>query len=79
MRKIKDLGTPLSKQQQKTILGGLYVSEADAASCTVKCTCAHYIVKATCPAGTSTCSATDESGATCDGVEYSCTTICREY
>jgi len=76
MKKIESLGRSLSKGEQKNVIGGL----DDFASCTVYCTCGpNQALRASCWASTTSCSAADESGITCDGTNFSCTFLCRNY
>jgi hypothetical protein len=81
MKKFIGLGRSLSKNEQKNIYGG-YITDITLeedqlfATCTVYCSCnSQCAVNAKCDKVTS-CSATDEVGATCGSTYYSCATIC---
>jgi hypothetical protein len=76
MKKIKSLGRSLSKGEQKNVIGGT----EEPASCTVYCTCGPtQALRASCWSTTTSCSATDESGITCDGQNFSCVYLCANY
>ncbi len=74
---LQNFGTALSREQMKLVVGGDItedgISGDGGASCTAKAQCTGGR-PAECT-GTSTCSATDDDGATCDGTKVKCTRL----